>query len=140
MLDFPLLKERLDIFITHMAGIGELALVHRVKEPALRIEHGKGRDPVLDGDVVPPGDVQVLVIPADVDIDYDKVPLNKRGQLGFSHLRIQRMAVGSPIRAEDDDNIATSARGLRDGGSHLLGGIGLTVVEGLLARQRQPSD
>src|ERR1041385_4509749 len=96
----PLAEEGRKVLVRHGTGAGKLSLALGVEKLSLRAQHGDGRDALLHGYAVFRREVEVLVVPAHVNLDYHKVLSDQTGQVRLVHLRIQRMTVRSPVGAE----------------------------------------
>ena len=84
----------------------------------MRVEDGEARDSALERDLVFLGDVSVLVVAADVDVDEDEVVVQNVEVGLLVHIDVQHLAVSAPISAEvKDDALVFVLRGdesLRD--------------------------
>jgi acetyl-CoA C-acetyltransferase len=112
-----------------MTSVRELALVHRIEEMPSRVEDSQGWDSVFDRDVVLLGQVQVFILAPDIDLHDDEAPLEEGSQLGFMHLRIQRMTVGSPVCAEDEYNVLLGRLGFCNRPRDIAMRVGLRVID-----------
>src|SRR5208282_2348799 len=99
------------------------------KVPA-RVQYRQGGNSVLDGHMVLPGQIQVLILAPQINLDNDKVFFDDRSELRFMHLRIQRMAVRSPVGAEDEHNIPFALLGVSNCRGNVVMRIRLLVING----------
>lgn len=89
----------------HRVRVRKLALAHRVKQLPSRAENCYRRNAEANWDTIFRRQFDVLVKPADTYIYHDEVARDQPGQLRFMHLRIQRMAVRSPVGAENQHHV-----------------------------------
>src|SRR5437667_1204297 len=139
-LRLPLLEERLETLILHVAGVLKLALVLGVEQLAVGIEDSEGGDAFLERYAVLSGDVQVLIEAADVDVHDHVVLFDQGGELGLAHLGVERVAVAAPVGAEIQHDVLVASSSLGDGRADELLRVRLFIVDSLPRSLRPEGD
>ncbi len=95
----------------HAAHGLEFAGPLTVEKFAALAENGKGRNALSQRDLVPFGDVEILIQAPDIDVDQDVVRFQNRSIGRVMKITIKNVAIGAPIAAEvQDDSFMTRGR------------------------------
>jgi hypothetical protein len=124
-----LLKEGSDGGRVHAAHSLEFSGFLAVQEVAVGIEYGESGDAALEGDIVLGGEVGVVVVVADVDVDEDVVGVEERMVGQLAEIEVEDLAVATPVAAEVEDDTLMFAGGGREGVADLGVGVGGFVVD-----------
>lgn len=130
------MEEGEDVFGSHAAGGFEFTAFLAKEELAIGVEDGDRRNATVERDVIPFGDVEILVHLADVDVDDDEGFVEGGSDFGRMKGFIEDVAIETPVAAEDhQDAFVGSGGGVNGFGDFGIGvggsRIDLPVVERL---------
>ena len=127
-----------------MAHLLELAASLAVEEATVSVEHGEGRDALLERDVVLVGDVGVVVVAADVDVDEDEAPVEQLGVGLLTEVNVEDLTVAAPVAAKVEDDALVLAGSGGQSIANFSVGVGVFVVDvaglELLGESRDDAD
>ena len=138
----PLLEKGGDGVGIHVAHVLKLAGFLAVEEAAMGVEDGESGDAALEGDVILGGEVGVVVVVADVDVDEDVAGVEERVVGLLTEVEIEDLTVAAPVttKVEDDALVlaGSGSKGVADFGVGVGGFVvDVTRVELLLGEGRR---
>lgn len=138
----PLLEEGGDGGGIHVAHPLELAGSLAVEKVAVGVEDGEGGDAAFKRDVVLVGEIGVVVVVADVDVDEDVAGVEERVVGLLMEVEIEDLTVAAPVttKVEDDALVlaGSGSKGVADFGVGVGGFVvDVTRVELLLGEGRR---
>jgi hypothetical protein len=116
----PAIEELCDVL---GRGVLELLVPLRVEQVTARVENGKRGHAFGDGDVILPGDIEVFVHVADIDVDDEIVLIEKLRVSALMVVDVEDLAVAAPVTTEIEENTLVLAAGMNEG----CGNIGTRV-------------
>lgn len=125
----PLLEKGGDGGWVHVAHVLKLAGFLAVEEAAVGIENSESGDAALEGNVILGGEIGVVVVVADVDVDEDVAGVEECVVGLLMKVEIEDLAVAAPVTAEVEDDALMLARGDSKGVADFSMGVGGFVVD-----------
>jgi hypothetical protein len=130
----PLVEEVQDVFGSHGAGSFEFAVLLAEEEFAVGIEDGKSGDAAVERNIIFLGDVEVLVVLADVDMDDEEGFVEGRSDFRVVEGFVENVAIEAPVAAKDDENVLMGSGGRMESFGDVLVGVGVGGINILLLK------
>jgi hypothetical protein len=125
----PLLEEGGDGGGIHVAHLLELAGSLAVEKVAVGVEDGEGGDAAFKRDVVLVGEIGVVVVVADVDVDEDEALVKELSVGLLMEVNVEDLAVAAPVAAEVEDDALVFADSGGQGVTNISVGVSVFVVD-----------
>jgi hypothetical protein len=129
----PLLKKRHDCLRRQLASGFEFPILLAVKQSASFTEHGNGRHPALQWNLILLGHVLVSgTFFADVNMRDYKILLYQGPDSFLVEAKVEHVAIGAPVRPKNQQHALVLCRRLLDGTGNLLAGVSFWLVDLLI--------
>jgi hypothetical protein len=128
-LSLPPVEEVSDGVGVHIPHVSELGSLLRVEKLSIGINDCERGNSLLERDIVLFGYVEVFVKASDVDMNENKVLVEKFQVWGLVKVDVEYLAVATPVSAKVEDDTLVLEAGLLKGRGDVGFGIGLGGIE-----------
>ena len=124
-----MVEEGEDVFRAQGASGFKFAALLAEKQVAVGIEDRDGGNAAVERNVVPFGDVEILVHVADVDMDDFERFIEGRSDFQAVQGFVENVAIEAPVTAEDDEDALVGSGSSKEGLGDLMVGVGRGIVD-----------